>query len=60
MSSPKLGHWLTDQRQSHKGKRPPLAPEREALLQSLVDNGILVCLSLHLSSYYLYLISFLI
>jgi hypothetical protein len=35
----KLGRWLDDQRKAKKGKRSRLLPEREALLQRLVDDG---------------------
>ncbi len=38
--SGKLGRWLDDQRKAHKGKRLRLQPEREALLQQLVDEGV--------------------
>lgn len=41
----KLGNWLHDQRQSHRGTghSAKLTPEREALLQALVDEGKLNC-----------------
>jgi hypothetical protein len=36
-----LGRWLDRQRQTKKGNRPEtLRPEREALLQQLVEEGI--------------------
>jgi len=37
----KLGNWLHDQRQAHRGTghSAKLSPEREALLQALVDEG---------------------
>jgi hypothetical protein len=35
-----LGTWVEHQRQSKKGKGTRLFPEREALLQQLVDEGI--------------------
>jgi hypothetical protein len=35
----KLGNWLYWQRELKKGKRGGLAPDREALLQKLVDQG---------------------
>jgi hypothetical protein len=34
-----LGNWLHNQRQSKKGNGYPLSPERESLLQKLVDEG---------------------
>jgi hypothetical protein len=34
-----LGSWLTRQRRYRKGLRGTLQPEREALLQKLVDEG---------------------
>jgi hypothetical protein len=37
-----LGRWLMTQRQSKRGQRNSLSPEREALLQKLVDEGYLV------------------
>ena len=35
----KLGVWLNKQRQAKKGHINALKPEREALLQTLVDQG---------------------
>lgn len=35
-----LGRWLMTQRQSKKGQRNPLSPERDALLQKLQDEGV--------------------
>lgn len=37
----KLGPWLSNQRQRHRGSKgkQKLSPEREALLQGLVDQG---------------------
>jgi hypothetical protein len=46
----RLGIWLCTQRQSKKGMRSALAPEREELLQELVDQGILLWDVSHLSS----------
>ena len=34
-----LGSWLHFQRQSKRGNRTPLTPERHVLLQQLVDEG---------------------
>lgn len=39
--SNRLGVWLSTQRQAKKGARPALPPEREELLQELVDQGLL-------------------
>ena len=36
-----LGRWVMTQRQSKKGQRNKLSPERKALLQKLVDEGTL-------------------
>lgn len=35
----KLGYWLATQRQTKNNMCSPLTPEREALLQALVDKG---------------------
>ena len=35
----KLGRWLDDQRKAKKGRRTHLSPEKEELLQELVNQG---------------------
>ena len=34
-----LGRWLDDQRKAKKGRRTHLSPEKEELLQELVNEG---------------------
>lgn len=46
----KLGKWLTTQRQAKKGHGYQLAPDRERLLQDLVDQGTILIVSIiHIS-----------
>ena len=41
----KLGYWLSDQRRAKKGKgNKKITPERHALLQKLVDEGMCMCI----------------
>ena len=45
-----LGSWLTRQRRYKRGLRGTLTPDREALLQKLVDQGMLknLCSNIHI------------
>ena len=45
-----LGLWLAHQRTSKK--RNKITPERQALLQKLVDEGKHVCVSFHILAYH--------
>ena len=37
-----LGQWLDDQRKAIRGKKGTVIPERQHLLQQLVDEGMLL------------------
>ena len=43
-----LSTWLNHQRMAKKGNGRKLTPEREALLQKLVDEGMYVCMYIYM------------